>query len=237
MKTVGVVPHRDRPRAHELARTAAAWLGEHGVNVCIPSELAGPAGLEAHAVDAAKFAADLDLAMSFGGDGTMLHTVQLVYPSRVPIIGVNVGQLGYLSELEPNELAGALPRLVAGEFSVSERMALAVDVVSSGPASGTWYALNEAVLEKPRAGHLVYLDVSINGSAFTSYAADGGNDCLFVLGAWSDRVACDAVHGAHADLAAHAVRPVARAGRARDARPRRRRRPSRRTDDRRARSR
>ncbi len=173
MNTVGVVPHRDRPRAHELARTAAAWLGDHGVKVRIPSELAGPAGLDAHAVDAAKFAADLDLAISFGGDGTMLHTVQLVYPSRVPIIGVNVGQLGYLSELEPNELAGALPRLVAGEFSVSERMALAVDVVSSGPASGTWYALNEAVLEKPRAGHLVYLDVSINGSAFTSYAADG----------------------------------------------------------------
>jgi len=173
MKLVGLVPHRDRPRAHELVARAAAWLIEHDVGVRVPADLAAAPGLEAHAIDAAKFATDLDLAISFGGDGTMLHTVQLVYPSRVPIIGVNVGQLGYLSELEPDELEPALSRLVAGDYAVSERMVLRIDVHSRGPAAGTWYALNEAVLEKPRAGHLVYLDVSINGSTFTSYAADG----------------------------------------------------------------
>jgi len=103
----------------------------------------------------------------------MLHTVQLVYPAPVPIVGVNVGQLGYLSELEPGELEAWLPRLVAGEFEVSERMVLSVEVESDGVARGTWYALNEAVIEKQRTGHLIYLDVSINGSSFTAYAADG----------------------------------------------------------------
>ena len=111
--------------------------------------------------------------ISLGGDGTMLYAVQLVYPSPVPLLGVNVGMLGYLSELEPDELEPWMPRLLAGEFEVSERMMLAVDVESAGAVRGSWYALNEAVIEKLRSGHLIYLDVSINGTAFTSYAADG----------------------------------------------------------------
>jgi NAD+ kinase len=103
----------------------------------------------------------------------MLHAVDLVYPEPVPILGVNVGQLGYLTEVEPDELEASMARLLAGEFAVSERMVLDVRVTSSGPAAGTWFALNEAALEKQRSGHLIRLDVSINGTAFTTYAADG----------------------------------------------------------------
>ena len=170
---VGLVPHRDRPLAHELAQRTAAWLVEHDVEVRVPEALAPAAGLEEYGVEPDDFAPDLDLVISLGGDGTMLHTVQLVYPAPVPIVGVNVGQLGYLSDLEPDELDASLPRLVAGDFEVSERMMLAVDVESAGAVRGSWYALNEAVIEKLRTGHLIYLDVSINGTPFTSYAADG----------------------------------------------------------------
>jgi NAD+ kinase len=173
MSRVGLVPHRERPVALELARRSAAWLVERGVEVRVPSDLAAAAELDAYAVDGDAFAKDLDLAISLGGDGTMLYTVQLVYPSAVPLLGVNVGMLGYLSELEPGELEEWLPRLLAGDFEVSERMMLAVDVTAGGVIRDSWYALNEAVVEKLRSGHLVYLDVSINGTAFTSYAADG----------------------------------------------------------------
>jgi NAD+ kinase len=172
-RRVGIIPHRDRPVAHELAQRSAAWLVAHGVEVRVPAPLAPAAGLEAYAIPADEFAPDLDLAISLGGDGTMLHAVQLVYPSPVPLLGVNVGLLGYLSELEPEDLEAWLPRLLAGEFEVSERTMLAVDVVSSGAVHGSFFALNEAVVEKLRSGHLIYLDVSINGTAFTSYAADG----------------------------------------------------------------
>ena len=130
--TVGLVPHRDRPVAHALAQRTAAWLGEHGVEVRVPAALAPAAGLDAYATEPEKFAPGLDLAISLGGDGTMLYTVQLVYPAPVPLLGVNVGMLGYLSELEPEELEAWLPRLVAGEFEISERMMLAV-----GPAIST----------------------------------------------------------------------------------------------------
>ena len=81
----------------------------------------------------------LDLVISLGGDGTMLHTVQLVYPEPVPILGVNAGQLGYLTALEPDELEPALPRLLAGDYSVSERMVLEVVLTTAGarPARGS----------------------------------------------------------------------------------------------------
>jgi NAD+ kinase len=172
-RCIGIVPHRDRPIAHELAQRSAAWLVAHGVEVRVPAPLSPAAGLEAYATPVDEFAPDLDLAISLGGDGTMLHAVQLVYPSPVPLLGVNVGMLGYLSELEPEDLEAWLPRLLAGEFEVSERTMLAVDVESSGDVHGSYFALNEAVVEKLRSGHLIYLDVSINGTAFTSYAADG----------------------------------------------------------------
>ena len=173
MRAVGLVPHRDRPLAHELAQRTAAWLVERDVDVRVPADLAPASGLERYATEPEKFAPGLDLAISLGGDGTMLHAVQLVYPAPVPLMGVNVGILGYLSELEPEELEEWLPRLLASDFEVSERTMLAVDVDSAGAAGGRWFALNEAVVEKLRAGHLIYLDVSINGTPFTSYAADG----------------------------------------------------------------
>jgi NAD+ kinase len=172
-RAVGLVPHRERTLAHELAQRTAAWLVEHDVEVRVPAELAHDSGLDDYATEPERFAPGLDLAIALGGDGTMLYAVQLVYPAPVPIMGANVGLLGYLSELEPDELEGWLPRLLAGDFEVSERMMLAVDVETTGAARGSWYALNEVVVEKLRSGHLIYLDVSINGSAFTSYAADG----------------------------------------------------------------
>jgi NAD+ kinase len=170
---VGLVPHRDRRVAHELAVAAARWFGDNGVAVRIPGPEAKAAGLGDLGVEPEGFADGLDLVISLGGDGTMLHAVDLVYPAPVPILGVNVGQLGYLTEVEPDELDASLPRLLAGDFAVSERMVLAVHVVSAGAATGTWFALNEAALEKQRSGHLIRLDVSINGSPFTTYAADG----------------------------------------------------------------
>jgi NAD+ kinase len=119
------------------------------------------------------FADGLDVVISLGGDGTMLRAVDLAYEAGVPVVGVNVGQLGYLTEVEPQDFDRALDRLLAGDYEVTERMMLQVDVDSAGPARGRWFALNEAVLEKVHTGRLVRLDVEVNGAPFTTYAADG----------------------------------------------------------------
>jgi NAD+ kinase len=171
LTTIGLVPHRDRPEARALAARVIAWCEEHSIEVRIPESDA--LELASLGVPIEKFAPGLDLAISLGGDGTMLRTVDFVYEAGVPVLGVNVGQLGYLAEVDPADLDDALERLVAGEYVVADRMMLQVTVESRGPASGRWWALNEAVLEKPHPGRLARLDVSINGAFFTSYAADG----------------------------------------------------------------
>jgi NAD+ kinase len=103
----------------------------------------------------------------------MLRAVDLAYEAGVPVLGVNVGQMGYLAEVEPVDFDAALDRLVAGDYEVAERMVLEITVVSEGTAQGRWFALNEAVLEKVHTGRLARLDVEINGTFFTTYAADG----------------------------------------------------------------
>jgi NAD+ kinase len=173
--TVGLVPHRERQRAHELAAQAAKWLADHGVSVRVPEHDAGPCGLEHLACPENEFADGLDVAISLGGDGTMLRTVDIVYEAGVPVLGVNVGDLGYLTEVdpEPEALERALERLLEGDYGVEERMVLQVDVESRGQASGRWWGLNEAALERVHNGRLARLDVLINGTFFTTYAADG----------------------------------------------------------------
>jgi NAD+ kinase len=172
VRAVGLVPHRDRPLSHLLAQSAAAWFHEREVEVRIPHAEAEAAGLAHLGVDADTFAPGLDLVLSLGGDGTMLQTVQLVYRAGVPIIGVNAGQLGYLTAIEPEELDAAFPRLLARDYAISERMMLEVETICDG-VHHLEYGLNEAVLEREQAGHLIRFNLKINGTPFTSYAADG----------------------------------------------------------------
>jgi NAD+ kinase len=118
------------------------------------------------------------LALSLGGDGTILRTVKMLGGSGVPIIGVNVGLLGYLTEVEPPALTAALERWAAGseagEWRIEERMMLDATLHRCGvDAVESWTALNEGVIEKQEAGHTVRLLVRIDGATFTSYAADG----------------------------------------------------------------
>jgi NAD+ kinase len=172
-RAVGLVPHPHRSSSIELAKHAAVRLAEHGVEVRVPGPDADSAGLGHLAVELEQFAPGLDVVISLGGDGTMLRAVDLAYEAGVPVLGVNAGQLGYLTEVEPNDFDAALDRLLAGRYEVAERMVLEIEVQSAGSARGRWFALNEAVLEKVHTGRLVRLDVEVNGAPFTTYAADG----------------------------------------------------------------
>ncbi len=173
LRVVGMVPHSDRPLAAELARAAADRFVREGIEVRVPTPDATIAGLDEFAVEPAAFGDGLDLALSLGGDGTMLRTVDLVYEAGAAVLGINVGQLGYLAEVEPADIDAAIERLIAGAYEVEERMVLQVEVTSGEAAGGRWWALNEAVIEKEQPGRLVRLDVAINRTFFTTYAADG----------------------------------------------------------------
>jgi NAD+ kinase len=179
MATVGLIVHEHRPEAAQLAREAARWLtlGRHRVR--LPKDDAETVSLPEFGCSPEEFGAGLDLAVTLGGDGTILRAVNLVSRHGVPLLGVNLGRLGYLADLEPEGLIDALERMVAGDFSVEERMMLSVFVQRAGtppiiPAiGGDLWALNEVVVERPAAGHTVHVAVEVEDRFWTTYAADG----------------------------------------------------------------
>ncbi|MGI9051899.1 MAG: NAD(+)/NADH kinase [Ilumatobacteraceae bacterium] len=173
MTSVAVVAHHERPDAARCARAAIDWLAQRGHEGWMTAEDADALGV-ANLVGERPLSA-ADLIVSLGGDGTMLRAVRLLDGASVPMLGVNLGVLGYLTEIDPPELTDALARFVAGpaagRWHLDERMM--VEVVASGAGGGRWRALNEVVVEKHESGHTVRLLASINGEPFTSYAADG----------------------------------------------------------------
>lgn len=173
MAAIGFVVHHERSQAAALAQEAAAWLVADGHAVRIPRPDADLAGLGEHGCEATELAAGLDLAVSLGGDGTMLRTVDLVAGEGVPIIGVNVGQMGYLTDIEPSGTRAALERFLSGQRTIEERMLLTVAVERADGGREEHLAFNEAVLEKTPMGHTVRLGVEVDGEFFTTYAADG----------------------------------------------------------------
>ena len=173
MATVGFVLHHEREQAVELAVAAARWLVAEGHQVRLPELDAELAGLPEHGCPEDQVGRGLDLAVSLGGDGTMLRTVDLVAGAGVPILGVNVGQLGYLTDVDPAVLRQALERFLRGEGTIEERMLLSVRVERVGGEATEQIAFNEAVVEKTPMGHTVRLSVSVDDEFFTTYAADG----------------------------------------------------------------
>lgn len=171
-RRIGMVVHRHRPEVIDFAKSAVAWGVSHDAVVVLPTGDASLLGLPDHGVDVEEFAADLDLMLSLGGDGTMLRAVQFAAPHDVPIIGVNAGQLGYLTQFDPADLTTALDAWSRGELIEEHRMLLEVTVRGNRrhPAA---FALNETVLERADSGHSVAVDASIGGVRFTSYLADG----------------------------------------------------------------
>jgi NAD+ kinase len=173
MTDVVIVAHQERREAGALARAAVTWLEAHGHRVFMPREDAVVLGLETLASD--RPAREASLALCIGGDGTVLRMVDMLDGAPVPIMAVNLGMLAYLTEVEPPAMTAALQRYFSGDCTVEHRMLLQVEVVRAGSTqpSGSWRALNEAVLEKEESGHTVRLLVNIDDAPFMSYAADG----------------------------------------------------------------
>lgn len=180
MARVAMVAHRERGEAGRLVVQTHRWLRDHGHDAWLHIDDARsllPVE-EAASIGSSRPLAEADLVISLGGDGTMLRAVQLVGDGDVPLLGVNLGWLGYLTEVEADDLEDALGRYLLGRtsggWSIDERMMLDIDAhAPSGEVLGRWTVLNEAVVEKRSSGNTVRLAVHIDGSPFTSYAADG----------------------------------------------------------------
>jgi len=166
VSTVGLFVHGGRDDAIALGRTVAAWLTERGHLVVLdPSESDLVGGGHALADDHT----DLDLVVAIGGDGTVLRATRRAVPADADVLGINLGELGYLAEVEPDAWEAGLGAYFSGAHRLEERMLVA----SRTPAGELPAGLNEVVIEKQALGRTIRLGVSIDGGYFTSYVADG----------------------------------------------------------------
>lgn len=165
-RSIGIVVNEARAPARDTAGELARWLGDEGHEV-----------RHAHpeAMFDGGFAHGLDLVVSLGGDGSILRSVGLVGDGAVPILGVNFGQLGYLTVVEPADARHAIERFFAGDYEIEERMLISVEVraADSALAGTTWHALNEVTIERPSSRSTIRVTVTSDGRAFTTYVADG----------------------------------------------------------------
>ncbi|MGB9867043.1 MAG: NAD(+)/NADH kinase [Bacillota bacterium] len=172
MKTVGVFPNLDKEGAAELARAIADWLQGRGHRVLLTGEAAHAIGREELGREVSLWGKEVDFVMVLGGDGTLLNAAASLAPDGVPMIGVNLGRLGFLTEIEADQAFEVLPDLLEGRFSIEGRMMLRVHV-GHGTAMDSFLALNEVTISKGPFARLIQLKVSIAGHLIEQYDADG----------------------------------------------------------------
>ncbi len=137
-------------------------------------KIAEERGIEAILQPKTSVAKDIDFVFSLGGDGTVLYAAKLAYDSCVPVVGVNLGHLGYLAEVEATQINFAIEALVNGKFQIEERMTLSVGVErQNGEDLEPVMALNDAVVERVEPGRTIRITATLNGRLFVTYTADG----------------------------------------------------------------
>lgn len=174
MRRIGLAVHRFRVDALDTCRSIVDWARTHDLGVV--ADASDVPFVDSDYVEAGDFGSTVAV-VSVGGDGTMLRAVRSLEGAAIPILGVNMGSLGYLATLEAATVTEALERFLLGEegvdFEFDDRMMLDVSIWSNGALLSRHLALNEVVVEKKDSGHTVRLGVDIDRAPFTTYSADG----------------------------------------------------------------
>ena len=171
-RTVLVTAHIGRENALRSARFVADRLTAAGISVrTLAGEFSSPG---AHEVPASDMAAEgAELVIVLGGDGSLLRAAELSRPAGVPLIGANLGHVGFLAEAEPDGLADLVERVVARDYAVEERMTIDVTVRRNGTGIASTWALNEATVEKAARERVIEVIIEIDGRPLSRWGGDG----------------------------------------------------------------
>jgi len=171
-RTVLVTAHIGRENALRSARFVADRLTAAGIAVrTLAGEFSSPGAHEVPASDAAAEGAELVIVL--GGDGSLLRAAELSRPAGVPLIGANLGHVGFLAEAEPDGLADLVERVVARDYAVEERMTIDVSVRRNGTGIASTWALNEATVEKAARERVIEVIIEIDGRPLSRWGGDG----------------------------------------------------------------
>lgn len=162
MKRVGILYHPKIEKAKAFSRELENFLSAQGVSFWLCSAW--------EEEEAKPQVAGTELVLSVGGDGTILRAARIVVPHEVPIVGINLGNLGFMTELKVAEALDKLPRLLAGDGWIEERAMLEVETASQ---SKVFYVLNDVFAGRGSSARLVNIETKIDGEIVTTYRADG----------------------------------------------------------------
>lgn len=161
LNKVGLVYNSRVQVALALVNDISAWLNAHNIQTwaCSTEELA-------------TTTQSADLVLTLGGDGTILRTMQTTAPAGVPLLGINLGRVGFLTETQPNAWEQTLERVLKGNAHVEERMMLSVTLIRDGNPIAQETALNDAVVSRSALARTVRLTTFIDGALMTRYVTD-----------------------------------------------------------------
>jgi NAD+ kinase len=173
-KTVGLWGRLNEPSVAEPAAQILAHLRKHGVRVIVSAQSNGTGALAGvEHVDDSALAKRIDLLVAIGGDGTLLHAARHVAQrGGVPLIGINRGRLGFLTDISPEHMLDAIDAILSGDYLEERRPMLAAEIGSSDPGK-PFLALNDVVLQKGEPGRMLDFVSSVDGSYVNTHRGDG----------------------------------------------------------------
>jgi len=180
-RRVLLLTHTGRDDARDVARACVKALTGHGIVVRVPAVEAHDLELEPGAYDppleltTAEHSAgdDCELALVIGGDGTILRAVEITHDSGTPVLGVNLGHVGFLAEAEHDDVESTIEAIVERRYSAEDRLALDVRVYQDGELVTSTFALNEASVEKAARERMIEVVVEVDGRPLSRWGCDG----------------------------------------------------------------
>lgn len=177
IKCVGVVVKPHHREAWQTACDLAAWLDARGISLIGKTyqdgENSAVEDCGVKIVETEEFQAQANLIVVLGGDGTMISTARLTGEREIPVLGINYGSLGYLTEFRIEEMFPALEAILAGDFEVDRRLMLEVEHWRDGERLAAGRVLNDVVVNKAALARIIEIDVSFNNLLVNSFRADG----------------------------------------------------------------
>ncbi|UCD95009.1 MAG: NAD(+)/NADH kinase [Candidatus Zixiibacteriota bacterium] len=168
----GVIANVDRPDAAKTVDAIVRWCRENKHEVAVCDRISSKDAVRAPSLPRDKLGQQTDVLISLGGDGTMLASARALGEHQIPILGINLGSLGFLTQLTPDQLEDALNHVAGGEYQIEERLMLRTDIID-GPQLDYPYALNDIVIDKGNVSRVINLSLYANDEYICSYTADG----------------------------------------------------------------
>ena len=171
MKKIGIICKSGRREPREILRELLPWLRGKGYETFVEQEAADALNIEGFSRD--LIASTVDVVFVLGGDGTMLSVSRAVAARSVPILGINLGSMGFMAEINKDELYEVVDRILSGDCTVEERLMLTAKIRRNGQEVSEYTVLNDVVINKGALARIIDMETFINGKYVTTFKADG----------------------------------------------------------------